>query len=209
MNYATDFVEYALSIRAIELVPEGRKLKSGRVSPYFFNSGLFNTGCALHHLSIAYHGVIFKYFYPDVIFGLSYKGSAIAVAVTQQHGSTLGYAYDRKEAKDHGEGGTIGGMPLKGKQVVIVDDVITTGESLIEAMDIVRRNGGIPIGCVIAFDRQERDQTSDFSAAWNFERNHKIPLRAVANLDSLITVLKSKDPDILEKVLDYKKRYGA
>ncbi|OGZ62456.1 MAG: orotate phosphoribosyltransferase [Candidatus Staskawiczbacteria bacterium RIFCSPHIGHO2_02_FULL_34_10] len=212
MNYAASFISYALSIGAIELIPKGRMLKSGRISPYFFNSGLFNKGESMYKLAIAYTDVIYKHFLPDVVFGPSYKGSAIAVAVAMTMGGEVGYAYNRKEAKDHGEGGIIIGDSLYyEKKVCLVDDVMTTGDSLIEALGIVRKGGGIPIGCVIAFDRQERGKDSNLSAVQEFEAKYKIPVFAAATLDDLIEVLEKdeKMSSILIKILDYKQQYGV
>lgn len=166
-----EFVSEALKIGAIELVPDGRKLKSGRISPYFFNSGLFNSGAHIQLLTKAYVGAIIAMDWRlnmHVIFGPAYKGIPIAVAISmilwQNKNVNVGYAFNRKEAKDHGEGGIIVGHSIKDKEVLIVDDVITTGGSAGEAVDIVRKNGGIPTGCVIAFDRQEKGKETDLSA---------------------------------------------
>lgn len=213
MNHAAEFLLYTLSIKALELVPEGRKLKSERISPYFFNSGLFCTGESISKLAEAYATVIKKNFQPDVIFGPAYKGIPLAVAVAQAVGGHIGYAFNRKEEKDHGEGGSIVGTSLKGKRVVIVDDVMTTGTSSGEAVEIVRKAEGIPIGCVIAFDRQERGKESDLSAVQEFERNYKIPVRATATLNDLIAMMQ-KDitgtwSSILPKIKEYKQQYGV
>ena len=212
MNPAFEFVRYALSIGALELVPNLRRLKSGRLSPYFFNSGLFCTGSTITMLAKAYVGAIWKDFSPDVIFGPSYKGSAIAVAVVQCHGGDVEYAYNRKEAKDHGEGGIIIGASLKGKKVVLVDDVMTSGGSLAEAVDIVRTAGGNPIGCAIAFDRQECGRDSKFSAVQDFESRYDIPVLAAATFADLIGVVQASDNDIsfiLPQLLEYKKEWGV
>lgn len=214
MSHATEFLLYALSIGALELVPEGRILKSGRVSPYFFNSGLFNTGASISKLATAYASAIAGNLYPEAIFGHAYKGIPIATAVAQAIGGDMGYAFNRKEVKDHGEGGIIVGASLQGRKVVIVDDVMTTGTSSGEAFNIVKSAGGIPIGCVIAFDRQERGKGSR-SAVQEFQDTYKIPVYAAATLSDL-TMLMQEDADsgrwplaLLLKILDYKLAYGV
>ena len=211
------FVRFALNIGAIELVPEGRKLKSGRMSPYFFNSGLFNKGAHTNELARAYIGAFIEMnpkMQADVIFGPAYKGIPLAVAMSmklnQKYNMNVGWAFNRKEAKDHGEGGIIVGHSVDHKNVIITDDVMTTGTSSGEAVTIVRVNGGIPVGCVIAFDRQERGTESDISAVQEFSKNYKVPVRAAATLVDLIEVLEEeKRNEALEKVLEYQKQYGA
>ncbi|MDD2766679.1 MAG: orotate phosphoribosyltransferase [Candidatus Moranbacteria bacterium] len=226
---AEEFVSYALRIRALELVPEGRKLKSGRSSPYFFNSGLFNTGGTLSELAKAYAVNVYKdelkYGRPDVIFGPAYKGIPLVAAVAATLGNSIEYAFNRKEEKDHGEGGiVVGSTSLQGKKVLVVDDVMTTGTSSGEAVEIIRVNGGTPIGCVIAFDRQERSKDGNLSAVQEFEQNYGIPVRAAATLSDLIGVLQcycdSYDPsdinnnaeppfEALRKILAYREQYGV
>lgn len=212
---AARFIEYALEIKALEILPEGRKLKSGRISPYFFNSGLFNTGKSLTNLAEAYYSAADDFTF-DVIFGPSYKGIPLATAVAQAIGGNIGYAFDRKEAKDHGEGGIIVGASLEGKKVLIVDDVMTTGTSSGQAVEIIRANGGIPIACVIAFDRQERGKEGALSAVQEFEQTYDIPVRAAATLSDLIAFFECiKDGggieagEVLEKILAYQKQYGV
>ncbi len=184
---AQAFVEYALRIGAIELTPKGRPLKSGRISPYFFNSGLFNTGDTMRSLAKAYATTITRNgFRPDVIFGPAYKGIPIATVVAIMLGSHIGLAFNRKEKKEHGEGGSTVGASLEGKRVLIVDDVMTTGTSSGDAMEVILANGGIPIGCVVAFDRQERVEDSNLSAVQGFEKNFNVPVRAIATLADLV-----------------------
>jgi len=219
---AQDFVRFALGIRAIKLGEF--TLKSGRISPYFFNAGLFNTGRALAELAKAYATILVDV-YPElgkaVLFGPAYKGIplvvATAVRLSMVYGVDVTYAFNRKEAKDHGEGGIVVGAPLQGKKVLIVDDVMTTGTSSGEAVEIIRANGGMPIGCVIAFDRQECGKESALSAVQEFQRNYNIPVRAATTLADLISVLEkvpaeSGDDNIgemLEKILAYRREYGV
>ncbi len=213
---AQKFIKYSLGIGAMELVPEGRKLKSGRISPHFFNSGLFCTGDSIARLARAYYATIIdRDIHPEVLFGPAYKGISIATAVAQVMGGDIGYAYNRKEEKDHGEGGSIVGALITGKKVLITDDAMTTGESSGEAVEIIRAHGGIPIGCVIAFDRQERGKESALSAVQEFEKKFAIPVYAAATLDDLITVLgKEVTPTLLERtsreeIIEYRNRYGV
>ena len=222
MNVAENLVRYALAIGALELVPEGRKLKSGRVSPYFFNSGLFNTGEALSELAEAYDFTEKIPWSTDIIFGPAYKGiplaATVATAIWKKHGVKICFAFNRKEAKGHGEKGIIVGHPLVGKRVCIVDDVMTTGTSSGEAVDIIRANGGIPIACAIAFDRQERGNNTELSAVQEFEHNYDIPVYSATTLADLIFVLEkdaeSNSPTIpnskefLRKILAYQNEYG-
>jgi len=218
-----EFVRYALSIGAIELVPDGRKLRSGRISPYFFNSGLFNTGDSLSRLAGAYAVAVYKEGNrPGVIFGPAYKGIPLVAAVAVILGNSIGYAFDRKEEKDHGEGGLIVGASLNGQNVCILDDVMTTGKSIIDAAEIIRKEGGIPINCVIAFDRQERVK-GELSAVQEFEKEHGLAVHAAATLEDLIWVLKDQLENdeqlddlqqfrldlVIGKILEYKAEYGV
>jgi orotate phosphoribosyltransferase len=217
-NPAEEFLRYAHMIGALEFFPEeGRKLKSGRISPYFFNSGLFCTGGSITHLAKAYYAAAYGHLQPDIVFGPAYKGIPLATAVAQAIGGNIGYAFNRKEVKDHGEGGIIVGASLAGKNIMIVDDVMTTGTSSGEAVEIIRENNGIPIGCVIAFDRQECNKDSMQSAVQEFEENYGIPVYAAATFTNLISLLartveETKDAEankILEKIFAYKDQYGV
>lgn len=225
---ARTFIRYALRIDALELVPEGRTLRSGRISSYFFNAGLFNTGESLFQLANAYASAILSDpkdiflgapYDTIVLFGPAYKGipiaASIAMVLHRIHGLNVGYAFNRKEDKDHGEGGRLIGYPLNGAGVIIVDDVITTGASSGEAFHIVSEQGGNPIGCVIAFDRQERGTDSMYSAVETFQQEYGIRVTAAATLNDLITVLRENTttipngPETLPKILEYRERYGA
>ena len=189
------------------------KTKAGRLSPYFFNAGLFNDGASLARLSdfyakrIASAGVDF-----DVLFGPAYKGIPLAAGAAMALsglGRNLPYAYNRKEAKDHGEGGSLVGAPLKGR-VLIIDDVISAGTSVRESVELIRAAGATPAGVLIALDRQERGQ-GELSAVQEVERNYGIPVFSVASLTDLIDYL-SGHPDLegnLAAVRDYRARYGV
>ena len=223
MTVAENFIRYALKIGALELIPEGRKLASGRISPYFFNSGLFNTGESLSKLAEYYASAVRNPSCTDVIFGSADKGIPIAATVTtamwDNYKVNMGFAFNRKEEKDHGEKGILVGHPLAGKTVCIVDDVITTGTSSAKAVKIIRANGGIPISCVIAFDRQERGTDGYLSAVQEFQRNYKIPVHSVATLADLIAALEKdvqsktsaipNGKDIFKKILLYRDKYGV
>lgn len=227
-TFATNFVEYAIAIGALELVPEGRRLKSGRIAPYFFNSGLFCSGKSIIQLAGAYAGLIDRMindkFLPDdiVVFGLAYKGTFLAPTIAMQlawkYHHDVGYASNRKEAKDHGEGGIVLGASLRGKKVVLIDDVMTTGTSFREAVDIVRTNDGTPVCAMIAFDRQECGKDSKLSAVQEFEQEFGIPVRPAATLDDLVAVLEDRLTDehdhqqvgpILDKIRAYREQYGV
>ncbi len=189
------------------------KTKAGRLSPYFFNAGLFNDGASLARLSAFYAkrmiaaGVDF-----DVLFGPAYKGIPLAAGAAMALaglGRNLPYAYNRKEAKDHGEGGSLVGAPLEGR-VLIIDDVISAGTSVRESVELIRAAGATPAGVLIALDRQERGQ-GELSAVQEVERNYGIPVFSVASLTDLIDYL-SGHPDLegnLAAVREYRVRYGV
>jgi orotate phosphoribosyltransferase len=189
------------------------KTKAGRLSPYFFNAGLFNDGASLSRLSDFYArrilaaGIGF-----DVLFGPAYKGIPLAAGAAMALaglGRNAPYAYNRKEAKDHGEGGTLVGAPLKGR-VLIIDDVISAGTSVRESVDLIRGAGASPVAVVIALDRQERGQ-GDLSAVQEVEKDFGIPVISVASLTDLIDYL-SGHPELENKlaaVREYRVRYGV
>lgn len=189
------------------------KLKSGRTSPYFFNAGLFNSGRALAELGRHYAQIIqASGLQFDVLFGPAYKGiplvASAAVALADHHGRNVPWAFNRKEAKDHGEGGNIVGAPLRGR-ILIVDDVITAGTAIRESIDIIRAAGATPIGVVLALDRQERGQTP-LSAVQEVERQLGLPVTSILKLADLISHLQAGgDAGQLAAVQRYKNEYGV
>jgi orotate phosphoribosyltransferase len=189
------------------------KLKSGRTSPYFFNAGLFNSGRALAGLGRHYATLIQSWGLEfDVLFGPAYKGiplvATTAVALADHHKRNVPWAFNRKETKDHGEGGNIVGAPLRGR-VLIVDDVITAGTAIRESVDLIRAAGATPVGVVLALDRQERGQTS-LSAVQEVEQVMGLPVRSVIKLVDLISHLQAGgDARQLAAVQSYKNEYGV
>lgn len=211
-DYKQQFFELALArgnLRFGEFT-----LKSGRLSPYFFNAGGFDDGHSLERLSACYaQAVIDSGMQFDMLFGPAYKGiplaAAIAVVFNAGHGRNLPYAYNRKEAKDHGEGGTLVGAPLKGK-VLITDDVISAGTSVRESIELIKSAGATPCGVAIALDRQERGQ-GQRSAAQEVVEQFGIPVVAIAGLDDLIVYLEAHSGaniDI-EAIRRYRNDYGV
>jgi orotate phosphoribosyltransferase len=217
-NAAQALVQFSLEIGSLELLPDGRTLKSGRVSPYFFNSGLFCDGSALEFLGPSYAEVIAKSAIPyDVVFGPAYKGIPLAVTTAiylAKSGLASDYAFNRKEAKGHGEGGLLVGASLAGKRVIIVDDVISDGASKREAKEIIEAAGGTVVAVVIAFDRQERG-LGELSALKEFEQTFETPVLAAATLTDLIVALEataSVYPErggILPGIYAYRDEFGA
>lgn len=219
-NYRQAFIAFAVSQGALRF---GRfTTKAGRQSPYFFNAGLFNSGGSLGRLAGFYARALLEAERGglgfDMLFGPAYKGitlaSATAVALAAQ-GRDLPYAYNRKEAKVHGEGGTLVGAPLAGR-VVIVDDVLTDGASKREAMDIIEAAGATPAAVLIALDRMERsndDPGARLSAVQQFTADYGLPVIAIATLDDLMGYLEAgADPTLAEYaplVAAYGERYRA
>ncbi len=191
-------------------------LKSGRKSPYFFNAGLFNTGGKLAFLSRCYADAILDSEVDyDVLFGPAYKGIPLAattvVALSSGHGIDKPFCFNRKEAKDHGEGGSIVGAPLAGRALVI-DDVITAGTAIREAAQIITDNGATMAGIAVAMDRQERG-TGELSAIQEVERDYGVPVISIIQLDHIIGYLESSHNGELQKYLPavsrYREEYGV
>jgi orotate phosphoribosyltransferase len=188
-------------------------LKSGRISPYFFNAGGFDDGASLAELARCYADAITESGLSfDMLFGPAYKGiplaAATAVALHVHHGRNVAFAFNRKEAKDHGEGGMIVGAPLNGR-VLIVDDVISAGTSVRESIDTIRSAGAVPAGVAIALDRQERG-AGELSAAQEVHREYEVPCIAIAGLDDLIRFLEDRSDDLVDiaAIEEYRERYG-
>jgi orotate phosphoribosyltransferase len=187
--------------------------KSGRETPYFFNAGLFNTGAALDRLAQFYaKAILSRGLEFDMLFGPAYKGivlaSATAVALSRA-GRNLPFAFNRKEAKVHGEGGSLIGAPLTGR-VLVVDDVLTAGTAVRESLSLIRAHGATPAGVVISIDRMERGQ-GKLSAVQEIEAEHGIPVITIANLDDLMGWLgqNSELQANLQAVTQYRELYGA
>jgi orotate phosphoribosyltransferase len=206
-----DFIRFAIDKQVLRFGEF--KTKAGRLSPYFFNAGLFNDGESLMKLGEFYAASILKSGIQfDMLFGPAYKGitlaASIAIALARQ-GINVPYAYNRKEAKDHGEGGIIVGAPLQGR-VLIVDDVISAGTSVRESVDIIRAADATSAGVAIAIDRQERG-TGELSAVQEVERNIGLPVCSIANLQGLIKYLQNQ-PDMaqnLSTIEKYRAQYGS
>jgi orotate phosphoribosyltransferase len=211
-TYQRDFIRFAIE-RGVLRFGEFT-LKSGRVSPYFFNAGLFNSGLALARLGRFYAQAVVDSDIPfDVLFGPAYKGiplaAATAMALAEQHGRDLPWCFNRKEAKDHGEGGTLVGAPLQGR-VLIVDDVITAGTAIREVMQIIRAQAASPAGVLIALNRQERG-SGELSAIQEVERDFGMPVVSIVTLDQLIVYLAG-DASLkhyLPAVEAYRAQYGV
>ena len=189
------------------------KLKSGRLSPYFFNAGSFNTGGGLAELGRPYAEAIHKSAWSfDVLFGPAYKGiplvAAASIALADRYGRDAPWAFNRKEAKDHGEGGSIVGTPLRGR-VLVIDDVITAGTAIREAVDIITAAGAQPVGVVLALDRQERG-TGHLSAVQEVEQTLRLPVTSILKLADLIEYLeRSGNASQLAATRAYRAEYGV
>ncbi len=219
-----EFIRFSLSQNVLRFGEF--KTKAGRLSPYFFNAGLFNTGGSLATLCHFYastlleqakaHGIEF-----DMLFGPAYKGIALAAGTSMQlaaQGRDIPFAFNRKEAKDHGEGGTIVGAPLQGR-VVIIDDVISAGTSVRESVELIRAAGATPAAVLIALDRMEKGmrdgQMTEHSAVQEVEKLYGIPVIAIANLTSLMAFLDTDSAaqqglnKWREPVSAYRTQYGV
>jgi orotate phosphoribosyltransferase len=210
--YQREFIELAVEVGVLKF---GQfKLKSGRISPYFFNSGLFNTGYSAAKLGRSYAAAVdaagIDY---DMLFGPAYKGiplvSLAAAALAEHYGVDAPFCFNRKEIKDHGEGGAIVGAPVHGR-VLILDDVITAGTAIRETIALLQQAGGTPAGVVLALDRQERG-TGELSATQEVEKNYGIPVTSIIRLDDLVEHLEgsSEHSQFLPLIQDYRQRYGV
>ena len=210
--YQKDFIEFSIGHQVLRFGEF--TLKSGRLSPYFFNTGLFNSGASIARLGRYYAETVSRAKLPfDMVFGPAYKGvplaGAPAIALAEEHGRDLPYAFNRKEAKDHGEGGLTVGAPLAGR-VLIVDDVISAGLSVGESIALIRAAGAEPAAVVVALDRQERSQGA-LSAIQEVERRHDIPVLSIIRLDDILACL-SETPGMeaaLTAIRAYRAQYGV
>ena len=209
--YKKEFIDLALELGVLRFGEF--RLKSGRISPYFFNAGLFNTGYAAARVGRYYAAAIaesdIKF---DMLFGPAYKGIPLATlaaaSLAEQQDIDVPYAFNRKEAKAHGEGGNIVGAPLAGR-VLIVDDVITAGTAVREAYQIISASGAKVAGLVISLDRQERGQGA-LSAAQELKQSLDIPVLSIIRLNDLVDILEesAEYEQYLQPVIDYRKKYG-
>ncbi|MDB4837248.1 orotate phosphoribosyltransferase [Marinomonas sp.] len=211
--YQRDFIEFAIEQNVLRFGEF--TLKSGRISPYFFNAGLFNSGQALAKLGRFYAASLMESEVPfDVLFGPAYKGiplaTTTAVALYDHHDVDTPYVFNRKEAKSHGEGGSLVGAPLEGN-IMIIDDVITAGTAIREVMAIIQQAKATPAGVLIALDRQERGQ-GELSAIQEVERDFKMPVISIVSLNDIMTYLAEQDaPEFAEHlgaVKAYRQQYG-
>ncbi|MEJ2416646.1 MAG: orotate phosphoribosyltransferase [Exilibacterium sp.] len=210
--YQRNFIQLAIEHEA--LCFGEYTLKSGRVSPYFFNAGQFRTGAVLAQLGRYYaEAILATGIGFDVIFGPAYKGiplaASIAVALADHHGLDLPYCFNRKEKKDHGEGGNIVGAPLRGR-VLIVDDVITAGTAVREVMSTIKTAGAEPAAVVIGLNRQEKGQGA-LSAIQEVEKEYGIPIVSIIDLSHIIGYLESQhgQEEMVEKIRKYRATYGV
>jgi orotate phosphoribosyltransferase len=215
---AQDFVAFAVQSQVLRFGEF--KTKAGRLSPYFFNAGLFDDGAKLGRLAEFYaRRLIASGLEFDMLFGPAYKGITLAAAVSielARLGRNVPFAYNRKEAKDHGEGGTLVGAPVRGR-VLIIDDVISAGTSVRESIDMITAAGATPCGVSIALDRQEKatvgGQDAEESAVQQVEQRYKLPVVSIATLADLLHYLETQaDPALTQfhpAVLAYRQRYGV
>lgn len=210
-DYQQQFIEFAIRRNVLRFGEF--TLKSGRTSPYFFNAGLFNTGEDLLELSKAYAAALQRSGLDyDIIFGPAYKGIPLATVTAMAlaaEGNNKPFAFNRKEKKDHGEGGNIVGAPLKGK-VLIVDDVITAGTAIRESMELIRTSGAEPAGVLIALDRQERG-AGELSAIQEVKEEFGIPVVSIIKLEQVLAYLQSRPgfSEHADKVAAYRDEYGV
>jgi len=211
--YKKQFLKLALKLGALRFGEF--ELKSGRISPYFFNSGLFNTGIAAAELGRCYASALSEINIEfDMLFGPAYKGIGLvtltAAALAEHHNRNYPFAYNRKEAKDHGEGGASVGAEILGR-VLILDDVITAGTAVREAIKIINSGGGKPAGILVALDREEVGSHNQISAVRELETQVNIPVRSIVSLTDLVNHLEgdAEFAEHLSAILAYRDRYGA
>jgi len=210
-DYQKNFIELALHYDVLKF--GDFKLKSGRQSPYFFNAGLFNTGKALAEMGRCYaQAIVDNGIEYDVLFGPAYKGiplvAVTAMALQIDHGLDVPYAFNRKEAKDHGEGGSIVGSKIEGR-VLVLDDVITAGTAIREAIDIIDHNNGTAVGVLIALDRQEKG-TGDRSAVQELHDDYGMDVFSIVGMDHLIQYLEGEgNEEMLDAMRFYRTEFGV
>ncbi|WP_341327107.1 orotate phosphoribosyltransferase [Methylotuvimicrobium sp. KM2] len=212
LDYQKDFIQYALDCGVLKFGEF--QLKSGRMSPYFFNTGLFDTGAKLGKLGEFYaRALLESKLNIDMLFGPAYKGiplvSATSIAYARLTGRDMPFAFNRKEAKDHGEGGVIVGTPLSGN-VLILDDVITAGTSVRESVAIINGEGASPAGVLIALDRQEKGPDGQ-SATQEVRQTYNMPVQSIVSLEQIIEYLKTVQ-DLgypVDTIIEYRKQYGV
>ena len=210
-DYQKIFIQLAIESKSLSFGEF--KLKSGRVSPYFFNSGTIFSGKNISRLGKCYAAAITESGLTfDMMFGPAYKGiglaHATAIALVEQHGIDIPIAYNRKESKDHGESGRLVGAPLSG-DVLIIDDVITAGAAIRESIDIIEENSAITKGIIIALDRQERGVSSRLSATEEIKSTYKIEVKSIINLDDLVECFSGLGGDTGHKIKNYREQYGV
>ena len=210
--YQTEFIELAKEYQVLKFGEF--TLKSGRISPYFFNAGAFDSGRALAALGRCYANRIAESDIEfDVLLGPAYKGiplaTATSVALANDHGMDVPFAYNRKEAKSHGEGGMLVGAPLKGR-VLVIDDVITAGTAVREVIAMIEGAGAQLAGVAIGLNRQERGE-GELSAIQELEQAYDVPVLSIIDMAHLITYLEQTgdSADALEKMKEYRNRYGV
>lgn len=211
LDYQKEFICYALECGVLRF---GQfQLKSGRISPYFFNTGLFNTGAKLDKLGHFYaQALINSGLDVDILYGPAYKGiplvSTTSIAYARITGTDIPFAFNRKEAKDHGEGGALVGSPLQGR-VVILDDVITAGTSVRESVEIIHAANAQPVGVLIALDRQEKG-VNEISAVTEVEQQFSMPVKAIISLTNIIEFLQAEPNKLneLSAIEQYQQQYG-
>lgn len=213
-DYQREFLKFVISSDALRFGEFS--LKSGRISPYFFNAGQFKSGESINRLASFYARTLADSIAEDfMLFGPAYKGiplaTATAMTMARDFNRDIPFAYDRKEPKDHGEGGALVGSPLEGP-VIIIDDVITAGLSVDHSVRLIRESGARPAGVVIALDRQERARDSSSSAVQDVENRHGIPVYPIVTMETMIEYLKQtteKHQVDLDPLVCYREQYGA